>query len=510
MSKLLVNDVMAKAFAAEGVDVLFTLMGDGNMHWLAKMADAQGVRLVHARHEHSACSMAHGYAHATGKVGVASTTCGPGYTQIMTALAQAAHGRVPMVVFAGDAPIGASWYLQEIDMGPLARGSGAHYIPIRSVDRVLDGVREAFIIAASERKPVVLSVPMDLQRQPYPHLPDYQPSSEWLPAPQRPLPDPVIVDRVAEMIAQAQRPMIIAGRGAVQSGARQAIEALAERSGAILATSLMGKGLFDGTPFAMDIAGSFGSDLLHELFAEADLVIGIGAGLGYYTTEGGYLYPGARVVQIDVAPRGCWQGQRTADVHVCADARAAAEALVAALERQGVRNTGLRTPELARRIASDVPDSKEFPVQPGMVDPRHAMAELDRAVPKDWDIVIGLGSLLLDGTDQPARPRAGALPRGRRLRRDRFGLACRHRRGRCPRGSQRASDRRRRQPDAPHPGAGDGTSARHEDPGGRRQRRRLWCRGAQVPRAGHPDGSSACDARPWRPGGHRVRLRLER
>ena len=86
MSDNQVSDVLAQAFAAEGVDTLFTLMGDANMYWSAAMADNQGVRLIHARHEHCACAMADAYARASGKVGVASVTCGPGFTQIMTAL----------------------------------------------------------------------------------------------------------------------------------------------------------------------------------------------------------------------------------------------------------------------------------------------------------------------------------------------------------------------------------------------------------------------------------------
>ena len=120
--------------------------------------------------------MAHGYAMATGKVGVASTTCGPGFTQIMTALAQAAHGNVPLVVFAGDSPMGATWYLQEVDMAPLARATGAHFVAVRSIDSLLDNVREAFHVAATERRPVVLSIPMDLQRQEYPYMADYLPA----------------------------------------------------------------------------------------------------------------------------------------------------------------------------------------------------------------------------------------------------------------------------------------------------------------------------------------------
>ena len=128
MSDNQVSDVLAQAFAAEGVDTLFTLMGDANMYWSASMADNQKVRLIHARHEHCCVAMADAYARATGKVGVASVTCGPGYTQIMTALVMAARGNAPVVVFAGDAPIGASWYIQSIDQAPLALATGAHFV----------------------------------------------------------------------------------------------------------------------------------------------------------------------------------------------------------------------------------------------------------------------------------------------------------------------------------------------------------------------------------------------
>lgn len=391
MSKMITSDMLARAFEAEGVDTLFTLMGDANMYWSTAMAARPGMHVIHARHESCAVSMAEGYQRATGKVGVASTTCGPGFTQIMTSLAMAARANIPLVVFAGDSPIAASWYLQQLDMAPLALATGAHYIPVKHIDRMLDNVREAFQVAAVQRRPVVLSVPMDMQKQPWPHLTDYTPSSELIPAPQRPIPDPAIVERVCDMIAAAERPIVLAGRGAMWSGAREAIEAVAAQSGALLATSLLGKGLFDGNPYNIDLAGAFASDFAREQFAYSDLVIGVGVGLGHYTTEGGYLYPGAQVVQIDTNPRGLWQGLKTADLHVRADAKAAAEAILARLKARDIKKTGLRTEEMAQKVAADHPDRKEYSVQPGMVDQRRMIEELDRTIPKDWNLVIGGG-----------------------------------------------------------------------------------------------------------------------
>ena len=391
MSDNQVSDVLAQAFAAEGVDTLFTLMGDANMYWSAAMADNQATRLIHARHEHCAVAMADGYARATGKVGVASVTCGPGYTQIMTALVMAARGNAPVVVFSGDAPIGVPWYMQQIDQAPLALATGAHFIPIRTVDRALDNVREAFYVARAERRPVVLSIPLDLQKEAFPRRADYTPSTDLVPRSQVVMPDPALVDEVVAMISASERPVVIGGRGAVWSGARGTLESLAEESGALLATTLLAKGLFDGNPFALDIAGGFSSDLTREFFAESDLVIAAGAGLGHYTTDGGHLYPNAKVVQIDTSPRGMWQGLRTADLHIKADARATAEAIAGRLRERGIRRPGWRSNAVAARIASNTPDSREFPVTPGTLDPRPVVRELDAAVPKDWDVVVAGG-----------------------------------------------------------------------------------------------------------------------
>lgn len=386
-------ELLADAFVAEGVDTLFALMGDANMHWVSTVAQKPGMRTVQVRHEHCACAMAEGYARATGKVGVASVTCGPGFTQIMTALTVAARGNWPMVVFAGDSPSNVGWYIQQIDQGPLTVATGAHFVPVRHVDRLLDCVREAFHVARCERRPVVLSVPMDLQKQTFPWAAEYTPSSNVAPTAQRTMPDPDLIEKIADMIGEAKCPIIVAGRGAVRAGAGPQLEALAEYSGALLATSLFAKGLFDGNPFSVGIAGSFSTRVAREKFAECDLMIGVGASLGHFTTEAGYLCPNARVVQIDTHPRGLFQGLRVADLYLRADGAEAATALTERLRERGKPNFGIRTMELASSLEAEAqsPDPKPFDPAPGLLDPRAAMREIDRVVPKDWDIVFGSG-----------------------------------------------------------------------------------------------------------------------
>ena len=106
---MLVYQALADAFATEGVEVNFTLMGDGNMHFATHLGEKPGARTYLVRHEHAAVAMASAYARATGKPGVASVTCGPGLTQLSTALVTAAYARIPVVVFAGESPIDKSF-----------------------------------------------------------------------------------------------------------------------------------------------------------------------------------------------------------------------------------------------------------------------------------------------------------------------------------------------------------------------------------------------------------------
>jgi acetolactate synthase I/II/III large subunit len=391
MKNMPIYEALAQAFAAEGVDAHFTLMGDGNMHWATAMTNLDGMATFSARHEHCACAMAMGYHLATGKVGVASVTCGPGFTQIMTALTVAARGRVPLVVFAGEAPINAKWYNQAIDQPPLAVATGAHYISAHSPQRMYQYVREAFYVARHERKPVVLGVPYDLQKQPLPDIGDYQPSSTVMPATEPAPPDPRQIEQLVEKLAQAKCPIILAGRGVMRSGAAKEVEELAEQSGALLATTLLARGMFDHNPFSIGVTGGFARDVARELGAQADLVVAIGASLNYYTVDGGNMFPNAEVVQIDTEPLGLRNGMKAADLYLRADAKLAAAAALARLRARGGVKARVRSAEIARRIRDEPADSAQFPIEPGLLDPRRAIDELDRVIPKDYDSVSGSG-----------------------------------------------------------------------------------------------------------------------
>jgi thiamine pyrophosphate-dependent acetolactate synthase large subunit-like protein len=387
-------EALATAFQAEGIDTQFVLMGDGNMHMATAMAALPGMQTIHVRHEHCTVAAATAYNAATGKLAVASVTCGPGLTQLMTALPAAVRARLPLVVFAGEAPINAKFYNQAIEQAPLVTATGAHYIAAHSLPRMMDHVRETFHVARYERRPVVLGVPYDLQKTEHTANAPYETSAMYYPKVGRIHPDPALVAEVVDRLAAAKRPIIIGGRGVGFAGARDAVVKLADRCGALLSNTLPVRGLFHDHPFAIGIPGSYFTALGKELFASADVVLAVGASLSYYVGGGHYFTQACRI-QLDDAPRGLRDGQKAADIYLKADALAGVEAILAGLDRKlgagKPTSAAVRTKELAHRIATEPADSVPFEIAPGLLDPRKAIDAIDAVIPKDWDVVGGTG-----------------------------------------------------------------------------------------------------------------------
>lgn len=383
-----VYETLADCFTAEGVDTCFALLGDANMNWATALA-MRGVRMIHVRHEHCAVAAATAYARKSGKVGIATVTCGPGLTQVLTALPAAVRARIPMVIFAGEAPLASAWYNQAIDQAPFVTATGARYRPLHHIPRMAQDIRDAFVEAQQDRCPVVIGVPFDLQARVLdtaPLLP--APSASILPKPAPMPPHPDDLARLAAEIAQAERVVIMGGLGAAAAGAGAACRALGERLGALLATTLPARGLFHGDAFSLGIAGGFSTPLARALFAKADLVLAFGCQLTQHNLDRGKLFPAARIIQIDTDPRAISQGMVAASDHLRGDARLVAEALATALPHP---RPGWRNDRLAHAIATAAPDTASFPPEPGLLDPRDVVAALDAALPQDWQMVNSSG-----------------------------------------------------------------------------------------------------------------------
>ena len=394
-----VYDILAKAFMQEGVTTCFALLGDANMNWAARLAQA-GCGMVYVRHEHCALAAAMAYARKKGDVGVATVTCGPGVTQLITALPAAVRAHLPVVVFAGEAPLKSGWYNQEIDQAPLITATGAAYHRLHMPERMPVAVRDAFLQARRERRPVVVGIPFDLQARIWegkPELP--KPSRELLPRPSPIPPHPEDVANAAKLVAAAERIVVFAGLGAVEAGAGPACRALAAKTGGLLSTTLPARGLFHDDPFCIGISGSFTPEVGLEYLKQADLVIAVGCSLAYHAGGGGQLWPKAKMLQIDIDPVAVSQGQEVARHHLRADARLGVEALTKEISSM----KGWRSDAMAARIRDSKPDSAVFEIEPGLLDPRDVVEALEKALPQEWEMVNSSGHCSWFFAQMPSR-----------------------------------------------------------------------------------------------------------
>ncbi len=387
-----VADVVGATIAATGVTDAFGVLGSGNLVVTNALCSA-GARFHHARHEGGAIGMADGYARVSGRLGVCSVHQGPGLTNTMTGLTEAAKSRTPLLVLAGEAPAAALNSNFRIDQPGLVESVGAIADRVHGPASAADDAQRAYQRAIIERRPVVLMLPIDIQPQPPTALRPTQPPLPPLPAP---APSPEAIAAVTELLARAQRPAIIAGRGAVLAGARDELERLGKLIGAVLATSAPANGLFTGLPYALGISGGFASRFAAQLLPQADVVLVAGASVNHWTTRHGELIaPGAKVAQLDVEPAAIGRN-RPADLAVVGDAAAAARQLADALERSGHHATGFRTPELAREIAAHgwLDDSFEDATTTDGIDPRTLSIALEQRLPADKTVAVDSGHSL--------------------------------------------------------------------------------------------------------------------
>src|SRR5690606_22354119 len=242
-----VAEVVGRTLVASGVDHVFGVVGSGNFHATNAMVDA-GARFVAARHEGGAATMADAYARTSGTPAALSVHQGCGLTNALTGIAEAAKSRTPLVVLAPEAVSPTSNF--HVDQDAVARAVGA--VPLRVTDptSAAEDAAAAVALARDERRTVVLNLPLPVQ--------DAEVHEPALPAPSVPPPGRAVVetdlDRLTEAVRAARRPVFVAGRGGRASGAREALVALADACGALLATSAVAKGLFHGHPWSLDVS----------------------------------------------------------------------------------------------------------------------------------------------------------------------------------------------------------------------------------------------------------------
>jgi thiamine pyrophosphate-dependent acetolactate synthase large subunit-like protein len=378
------------ALAQAGVKTVFGVVGSGNFHVTNALTEG-GARFIAARHEGGAVMMADAYARVSGEVGVLSVHQGPGLTNAMTGITEAAKSRTPLLILAPEATDPRSNF--RIDQAALATAVGAVTARISSPATAAAELAHAYITARTGRRTVLLNLPLDVQAAP---APDGFPAPA---VPRRPLPsaDSEAVAALADALTAARRPVFIAGRGARH--ADPYLKALAERSHALLATSAVSRALFRGDPFNLDVSGGFATPAAAELIKDADLLIGWGCALNTWTLRHGALVgAGTTVVQVDIDADALGAYQAV-DLGVVGDVAATAQAVLAELDQRAdlSAETGYRTPAVKERLARegrwrDVPYEEHD--EPGRIDPRTLSIALDDLLPAERTVAVDSGNFM--------------------------------------------------------------------------------------------------------------------
>jgi acetolactate synthase-1/2/3 large subunit len=297
-------DILWECLVREGVDVVFGYPGGANMPIYDAML-SYPVHHVLVRHEQGAAHMADGYARASGKVGVAMATSGPGATNLITGIATAMMDSSPVVFITGQVAahlIGGDAF-QETDVTGITLPITKHNYLVTRADEIAEVVREAFYIARSGRPgPVLIDICKNAQVEQtefiYPEtvkLPGYQPPKHA---------NPAMLKKAAELIAKAKKPVILCGAGVLKSHAEAELAAFAKKTDTPVASTLLGLGAYPASePLALGMMGMHGEAHTNLAIQNADLLLAFGMRFDDRVTGTLHTYaPNAKKIHIEIDP----------------------------------------------------------------------------------------------------------------------------------------------------------------------------------------------------------------
>ncbi|NEE00484.1 thiamine pyrophosphate-binding protein [Phytoactinopolyspora halotolerans] len=384
-----VAEAVGRTIARLGASHIFGVVGSGNFQVTNALIDA-GVPFTASRHEMGAACMADAYSRATGDVSILSVHQGCGLTNALTGIVEAAKCHTPLLVLTGDTVAGNVTDNFYVDQDAMVASAGARPARIHSAASAVADAAKAFHVARSERATVVLSMPVDVQDE----YVDFDAAAiPPLPVRLPPGAAPQALQRLAHALGTAERPVIVGGRGAWNAAAE--LRRLAEVSGALLATSAAGRGLFVGDEWALDIMGGFATEGAAELIAGADVLVAFGAGLNKWTTREGELLRNATVIQVDDRETAIGF-HHPVDVGVVGDAAVVAAAVAEMVAERYPGRVGYRTAEIGERVQA-VRYWKDQPfvsrAEPGRVDPQELVNTLDAMLPMERVVVTDGGNV---------------------------------------------------------------------------------------------------------------------
>ncbi|RHH20744.1 biosynthetic-type acetolactate synthase large subunit [Desulfovibrio legallii] len=321
--------ILLESMKREGVDVLFGYPGGAVIDIYDELPRHPELHHVLVRHEQGAVHAADGYARASGKAGVCLVTSGPGATNTVTGIATAYADSIPLVVFTGQVPtqlIGNDAF-QEVDIVGITRPCTKHNFLVKDVRKLAKTIRQAFFLARSGRPgPVLVDLPKDVMQARTEFVwpdavsmrsynPTYKPNLNQL-------------RRTVEELAQAERPVILAGGGVIMANAGQALTALARKLQIPVTCTLMGLGSFPATdPLWLGMVGMHGTYAANLAINNADVLMCVGARFDDRVTgKLAAFAPKARIVHIDIDPTSIRKNVEV-EVPVVGDCRLALEGI---------------------------------------------------------------------------------------------------------------------------------------------------------------------------------------
>ncbi|MEX2293645.1 MAG: biosynthetic-type acetolactate synthase large subunit [Acidimicrobiales bacterium] len=399
------SQALIKALEMEGVDTIFGLPGGCILPVYDPLLDSP-IRHILVRHEQGAGHMAEGYAHVTGRPGVAMVTSGPAATNIVTPLCDAYIDSIPMVVITGQVPVAAigTDAFQECDTIGITRSVTKHNELVTSAQDIPRAVREAFHIATTGRPgPVLLDIPKDIVDAKNPNSamewewPDDQSILEGLPG-YRPVTkgDPQMIRQAAELILASTRPVIYAGGGILKARAAEALRELAELCDLHVVTTLMARGSFpDDHPLCLGMPGMHGNYTAVTSMQRSDLLIALGSRfddrvtgrIPDFATE-------AKIIHVDIDPAEIGKVRRP-DVPIVGDCRLVIEELVAVL--RGMLADGTTQPDRSMWKQTISGWREKHPLaykqsEPGdALKPQFVLEQLRDNTPEDCIVASGVG-----------------------------------------------------------------------------------------------------------------------
>jgi len=394
------GQALIKALEMEGVDTIFGLPGGCILPVYDPIIDSP-IRHILVRHEQGAGHMAEGYAHATGRPGVAMVTSGPAATNIVTPLCDAYMDSVPMIVITGQvgtAAIGTDAF-QECDTTGITAPITKHNFLITKAQDIPEVVREAFHIATTGRPgPVLIDVPKDIvdPKNPNSAMEWYWPESVNLPGyhPERVI-EPAAIRKAAELILAAKKPVIYAGGGILKARAAEVLRQLAELCDIHVVTTLMARGAFpDSHELALGMPGMHGNYTAVTSMQESDLLIALGSRFDDRVTGKVPTFaPHAKIIHVDIDPAELGKVRRP-DVGIAGDCRVVIEELVKALHEMGGAEAQPDRAEWKQTISGW---QEKYPLtyqqsEPGeLLKPQYVLETLRDNTPDDCIVASGVG-----------------------------------------------------------------------------------------------------------------------